>query len=88
MKHGVSIEQKFLEPGHTQMECDSVHSAIERKLKNREIHLPSDYIRVTKEARIHPFPYETVDVDHSFVKKLCKLFNLSICKYSARTQGG
>ncbi|KAL4703584.1 hypothetical protein ACJJTC_003344 [Scirpophaga incertulas] len=32
------------------MECDSVHAAIERKLKNREIHIPSDFISVTLEA--------------------------------------
>lgn len=29
----VVIEQKFLQKGHTQMEVDSVHSLIERKLK-------------------------------------------------------
>lgn len=45
------IEQKYLEKGHTQMECDSAHACIERKLKNQEIYLPIDYLRVTKEAR-------------------------------------
>ena len=49
------------------MECDSVHNAIERKLKNREIHLPSDYSTVSKEARNDP-PYEVVTIDHEFVK--------------------
>lgn len=33
------------------MEVDAVHAAIERRLKNREIYLPSDYIAATKEAR-------------------------------------
>lgn len=66
-KHNIGITQKFLEPGHTQMECDSVHSAIERKLTNREIHLPSDYVSATKEARASS-PYETIFVDHLFVK--------------------
>ncbi|XP_022203503.2 uncharacterized protein LOC111060166 [Nilaparvata lugens] len=46
-----TIIQKFLERGHTQMECDSVHSLIERKLKNREVYLPSNYLTVTMEAR-------------------------------------
>lgn len=68
LEHEVIITQKFLEPGHTQMECDAVHAAIERKLKNREIHLPSDYITVTKEARVHPFPYEAVQINYDFVK--------------------
>lgn len=66
-KNNVTITQKFLEPGHTQMECDSVHSAIERKLKNREIHLPSDYVTITKEAR-SIMSYETVLVDYNFIK--------------------
>lgn len=68
IEHNVTIMQKYLEPGHTQMECDSVHSAIERKLKNREIHLPSDYITATKEARRNPTPYETVEVTYSSIK--------------------
>lgn len=48
------------------MECDSVHSVIERKLKNTDIHLPSDYIKITKTARSKPFPYEIKDCDISF----------------------
>lgn len=31
VKCNVTITQKFLEKGHTQMEVDSVHSVIERK---------------------------------------------------------
>nr|CAD7447096.1 unnamed protein product [Timema bartmani] len=45
------IEQKYLEKGHTQMEADSVHAAIERRLRNREIHHPHDYLTVTREAK-------------------------------------
>lgn len=37
----VTITQKYLEKGHTQMEVDAVHSVVERKLKNTEIFLPS-----------------------------------------------
>jgi len=29
----INIEQKYLERGHTQMECDSVHSVIEQSVK-------------------------------------------------------
>lgn len=42
------------------MECDSVHSSIERKLKNREIHLPSDYVTITKEAEPKQFKQTTI----------------------------
>lgn len=66
IKKKVLIEQKYLEKGHTQMECDAVHSLIERKLKNRNIELPSDYVKLTKEARTKPFPLEVVDVNHDF----------------------
>lgn len=68
IKYGVTIYQKFLESGHTYMECDSVHSTIERKLQNREIHLPSDYLSVTREARRNPRPYEAVELDFNFFK--------------------
>lgn len=50
------------------MECDSVHSAIERKLRHREIHLPSDYASVTKEARLNPKPYGVQILEHTFFK--------------------
>ncbi|CAH4038863.1 unnamed protein product [Pieris brassicae] len=66
IKHKITITHKFLERGHTQMECDSVHSAIGRKLSNRVIHLPCDYVSVTKEARASN-PYEVIQIDHSFV---------------------
>lgn len=66
IRHNVNVYQKFLEVGHTQMEGDSVHSCIERKLKNRIINLPSDYVTATKEARIKPFPYETCMLHYNF----------------------
>ena len=68
MQKKVVIIQKFLEKGHTQMEVDSVHSVIERKLKHLEIFLPSQYSLVTKEARSNPSPYEVAIVDHTFFK--------------------
>ncbi|VEN51644.1 unnamed protein product [Callosobruchus maculatus] len=68
MQNNVYVFQKYLEPGHTQMECDSVHSVIERKLRNREIHLPSDYEALTREARKTPHPYRTRNLEWSFFK--------------------
>lgn len=66
MDTGITVFQKILEKGHTQMECDSVHSAIECKLKSREITLPSQYATVTREARKKPRPYKALYLDHSF----------------------
>lgn len=45
------IEHKFLESGHSYMECDSMHSTIERKMKNQEIFIMNDYKRIFEGAR-------------------------------------
>ena len=55
VKRYVKITQKYLVPGHTQMECDSMHSTIERKLGNY-IFVPRDYIVLMEAARIRPSP--------------------------------
>ncbi|CAG5047105.1 unnamed protein product [Parnassius apollo] len=47
MEYNVVITQKFLEKGHTQMECDSSHIAIECRLENKEIYLPSQYATIS-----------------------------------------
>lgn len=66
-KHNLWIEQKYLEVGHTQMEVDSMHSAIERRLKNKVINVPADYIDVIKTARKEP--YYVQYLSHKFFKK-------------------
>lgn len=53
MKHSVIIEQKFLVAGHTQMECDSMHSLIERRTI-KDIHTPRDCIVILLHVCIHP----------------------------------
>lgn len=64
-KH-VVIEQKYLEKGHTQMEADSMHAMIEKKLKNRKINVPADYINVCREARRTPKAYSVEYLHHNF----------------------
>ena len=53
VQHKVEVWHKYLEVGHTHMECDSVHSNIEKAAKNDTIpiKLPSDYIEVIANAR-------------------------------------
>ena len=53
IEHKVTIEQHYLEKGHTQMEVDSVHSTIEHRLRNKEIYLPTDYVGVCREACVN-----------------------------------
>ena len=59
--HQVTIQQKFLEKGHTQMEADSIHATIERKLKHRTIYWPNDYVSVMKECRPSQ-PYDVAEM--------------------------
>lgn len=57
------VEQKFLVKGHTQMEVDTIHALIERNAKGKNIDVPSDYIRITEQAR-HTIPIEAVLLNH------------------------
>ncbi|KAL3995807.1 RISC-loading complex subunit TARBP2 [Sarotherodon galilaeus] len=69
MKHGVSIEQKFLVAGHTQMECDSMHSLIERRIV-QDVYTPRDYVVIFEAARINPSPYRVTQLYHNDFMKL------------------
>lgn len=68
IKQNIMIEQKILEIGHTQMEADSVHSSIERAIRNRNIDVPAEYISICKTARKKPEPYDVTYLDYSFFK--------------------
>ena len=48
---GVAITHNYLEKGHSHMECDSVHSVIERKKKNRDIFVPAQHVQLIQDAR-------------------------------------
>ena len=73
-----TIFQKFVEKGHTcRMEVESVHSAIEGKLKGRQIFWPAEYIDVITAARRDHDPYEVKQVDHTFFRDFSKLNYLS-----------
>ena len=66
---GITVTQKYLERGHTQMECDSVHSVIERKRKNCKISVPAQYADIIENARSRDqIPYKVKYVDHTFFK--------------------
>ena len=67
VQHEVQIFHKYLEVGHTHMECDSVHSTIERALKHESVNLPADYVRIIKSPRTSkPGKYDVKYVDFSF----------------------
>lgn len=68
MQYKINIEQKYLEKGHTQMEADSMHSVIERKLHNMNINVPADYVGVCLHARTQPRPYEVKYLNYKFFR--------------------
>lgn len=67
-KKKITIIQKYLEKGHTQMECDSMHPVIERKLRHTEIYTPAGYISLLKSARLKPRPYNVTYLNYDFFK--------------------
>ncbi|KAJ6642910.1 hypothetical protein Bhyg_07866 [Pseudolycoriella hygida] len=68
MKYKTTITQKFLEVGHTHMECDSTHACIERKSKGMTFDLPSDFVSAIVTARDKPFPFFVEHLTHSFFR--------------------
>lgn len=69
MENKVVVVQKYLEKGHTQMECDSMHATIERCCKNKKINVPADYTQISKMACTKN-PYEVQYLYHHFFKKM------------------
>jgi len=63
---GISITQNYLEKGNTQIECDSVHSIIERKKKNPDIYVPAQYVQLIEDAETKSPPYEVRYTDHAY----------------------
>jgi len=47
----VTIEQKFLEPGHTHMEVDAMHATIDHHRKKLNISSPDEWPVVLQTAR-------------------------------------
>ena len=51
------IDHKFFETNHSQMECDSMHSVIEKATKKAAIYVPSEWVTAAKLTRKNPEPY-------------------------------
>ena len=62
----IVVYQKYLEKGHTQMECDSVHSVIERKIRKQPIYVPQMYVDNIKFAKTATPKYKVKYIDHTF----------------------
>lgn len=62
--------------GISQLECDFMHSCMERTLQNMRINVPADYISIYELARQNPRPYKVEYLDHNFFKSFA-----SVMKY-------
>jgi len=71
-----TIEQKFLEPGHTEMEVDSMHAAIDNVWKNLKVNVPSEWAMVLQLARRHPAPYVVQEIEQQDIFDLHRLSQL------------
>jgi len=75
-KHIDVIEQKFLETGHTEMEVDKIHSAVEIAQKRTHIYIPSQWNMIVWVARrknpctVVPLKYEDF-IDTKQLKDQC-----------------
>lgn len=76
VKKNVRIEQKVLEKGHTQMEVDSVHSCVERQLRNASVYVPAQYVDRIQSSRSIPRPYRVKYVQHGFFKDFSHTSNV------------
>ena len=66
LEMNVKVFQKYLVSGHTQMECDSVHSTSERHISKTDVYTPHEYALLVKTA-CRKRPYAVQVIDHSEV---------------------
>lgn len=65
------IDQAFFEPGHSMMECDSVHAHIQRATKNLNIFSPFEWYGAVKVLGNQKYTVEEMGQDRFFnVKKM------------------
>jgi len=64
--HNSNIQQLdhlYMESGHSQMECDSVHACIERAVRKMSINAPTDYYAAVANARNPQYKVVCMDRD-------------------------
>ncbi|VEN55188.1 unnamed protein product, partial [Callosobruchus maculatus] len=60
-----TINQKFMESGHSEMECDSVHSAIENHGNKIDIYTPDGWYTPARTAKTKPPFYNVIEMNYS-----------------------
>lgn len=52
-----TVDHAFFETGHTEMECDSIHSKIEKKAKHVPVYTPEGWDQLIRDSRQNPKPF-------------------------------
>ena len=74
------IDLKYFESGHSQMECDSMHSRIEKSRKDLKLYTPHEYVLIMETARKHPRPYNVTQMsldDFLNLEDVCEKYILN-----------
>ena len=66
------ITQNFLESGHSHMECDSMHSAIESEKKYIDVYSMIDWVSIFRRARRRN-PFKVIQMHHKMFFDLQRL---------------
>src|SRR5258705_3205212 len=64
----ICINQKFMESGHSEMECDSVHSLIESRGNRVKVYTPEQWYQVPRTAKISKPAYSVSEMSFSDFK--------------------
>jgi len=80
------IDHKFLVPGHTMMECDSMHSSIEYACKHLSSYTVNDCVNVIKSARRHK-PYQVEVLKYTDFSDLKGLAATLLCNRRKSSTG-
>ncbi len=82
----ITINQKFFESGHSQMECDSIHASIEIAKTGAKIYVPSDWHNVIRfSGRTNPVTI--VPLIHSAFKDIKSFVNEQHVNVNVTTSG-
>ena len=81
-----AINHKFFEKGHSEMESDSIHAAVERAKRNTNVYHPSQWDTVVSMAR-QKNPYIVIPLNHKDFYDL-KGLRKTICRNMKTTTEG
>ncbi|KAK3932989.1 Penicillin-binding protein PbpB [Frankliniella fusca] len=76
VKYSIKITHRFLEPGHTMMEVDSIHARIEKSTKGKEIFDFKQWIDAIENAKEELPKYKVIPFKKEFVKTYKPLVNM------------